>query len=144
MTNYEKYKSEIIEMLANSASIALRGGKIKTCLHGECSDCGFNKNNDCIAEKKKWLNAEAVSTLTADERKLCELLKCGYIAQDVNGEIFRFTVEPKRNSAGYWDAKEGVWINLGEIFAGITFEGVDSIKTKAWRVAELLELGVSE
>lgn len=152
MTNYEKNKEVIIDILSKGLHLGLKKGKASPCEESACLVCEFEDEStdsstdskSCQRGRRNWLNAEADSTLTADERKLCELLKCGYIAQDANGEIFHFTSEPKRNDAGYWDAIGGVWTNLGEIFSGITFEGVDSVKTKAWRVADLLKLGVEE
>lgn len=143
MTNYEKYKSAIIDTLANSASIALRDGKIETCLHGECSDCGFNKNNDCIAEKKNWLNAEYIERpkLTQRERQLCEFIETGWITRDKNGYLYASRSKPKKG-VSMWSVSSCAWINP-KVYR-VEFPFIKWSDQEPWSVVDLLKLGVRE
>lgn len=141
MTNYDKYKSTIIETLANSASIALRGGKIETCLYAECSNCDFNKNNDCIAEKKNWLNAEYIEKpkLTQREWHLCKALKTRYLARGDNGALYMYEKKPHR-SGGMWFSP-GVIVSVENIMPD-SFSFIKWQDAEPWSVEDLLKLEV--
>ena len=150
MINYEKYKIQLIERLSRGGFFGVSNGKIKSCdgrLCSGCDFCDFNAPSDrsCSDARRAWLNAEASSTLTSDERKLCELLKTGYIAQDAteDGEIYYYPErQPRLDGTGCWDVV-GVYAQLDNIF-NVSFKGVYDIKTKAWRVEDLLTLEVCD
>ena len=61
MTNFEKYKDEILE-IANTSEhgFSLCDGKIEKCATASCEICKFD-NNDCSCESAmlKWLYEEA-------------------------------------------------------------------------------------
>lgn len=147
MINYEKYKIQLIERLSGGGFFSLVDGKIKSCDSHPCYECDFNELSDrsCSDARRAWLNAEAASTLTSDERKLCELLRTGYIAQDAteDGEIYYYPErQPRLDGTGCWDVV-GVYAQLDNIF-NVSFKGVYDIRTKAWRVEDLLALEVCD
>ena len=146
MKNYEKYREPLLERLAKGGFFSLINGHVSNCSATHCGDCEFDKfsgHSGCSDARRAWLNAEASSTLTSDERKLCELLKTGYIAQDGDGDTWHFTHEPRRDNWADWCSNCGETIDVKALF-GLIFEGVSDIKTKAWRVEDLLALEVCD
>ena len=74
MTNFEKYKNEILEFASEGQNVAVtRDNEIKKCIHTNCSDCIFRAHN-CIESRIKWLYKEA-RRWTYDEIALAKLLK---------------------------------------------------------------------
>lgn len=147
MKNYEKYRKPLLEHLSRGNVFGVSNGKIKNCEDHTCYECDFNEpnNRSCSDARRAWLNAEASSTLTSDERKLCELLKTGYIAQDAteDGEIYYYPErQPCLDGTGSWDVV-GAYARLDNIF-DVSFKGVHDIRTKAWRVEDLLALEVCD
>ena len=150
MKNYEKYRKPLLERLTKGGSFGLVNGDIKNCCATHCANCEFEKSkldalSTCSDARRAWLNAEAASTLTSDERKLCELLRTGYIAQDSidgGGEICHYPKEPHLNSSKCWGII-GAYTQLDEVF-NVSFKGVHDIRTKAWRVEDLLALEVCD
>lgn len=57
MTNFEKYKSELLN---TRNGVALSDGKIVSCGTIECEDCSFNRGDeiDCDTEFIKWLHED--------------------------------------------------------------------------------------
>lgn len=86
MTNFEKYKDEILEMAREGHSLAKKAGKLTECSKIRCADCDFVHN--CRAKFIKWLYAEPAPTLTKRERTFCEIMGEGYIARDEDGTLF--------------------------------------------------------
>lgn len=148
MKNYEKYREPLLERLAKGGFFSLINGHVSNCSATHCGDCEFDifkfsSHSGCSDARRAWLNAEAASTLTSDERKLCELLKTGYIAQDAteDGEIYYYPErQPCLDGTGCWDVV-GAYAQLDNIF-DVSFKGVNDIRTKAWRVEDLLALEV--
>ena len=60
MTNYEKNKDEIIELLAKGCTVAVnKKNKITVC--GNCEDCLFDDDySDCYDRKVAWFNSEYI------------------------------------------------------------------------------------
>jgi len=145
MTNWETHAEELKEFFAYGYELAVGNGKIKVCESIECSECDFSREKTtCFSARWNWLNAEAAPTLTADERKLCELLKTGYIAQDDDDNIYHYNTMPRRvGGLGMWDVKgNDVIYTILEGAFGVSFEGICDLKTKAWAVEDLLALEV--
>lgn len=132
MTNFEKYKDEILEIAENDGVLALlrATGEPVNCGHIHCSDCIFCPDN-CQSKVLLWMYDEAIEEpprLTAKERGFCEIIRSGYIARDKNGSIT------------WWNSANGRCEQLnGEAFTFITWES-----DKAWSVGELLQLEVEE
>ena len=143
MTNFEKYREEILKITKNGAHFAVpKKAQVPiacTCL--SCVDCLFN--GCCHPKKIRWLYEEAVEpapTLTVKERAFCEIVRSGYIARDSDTTLWVFTSEPIE--------LDGVWGNeddecafniIGGVFRFITYES-----GKAWSIEELLQLEVEE
>lgn len=146
MKNYEKYREPLLERLAKGGFFSLINGHVSNCSATHCGECEFDKfssRSGCSNARRIWLNAEAASTLTSDERKLCELLKTGYIAQDEDGTTWYFTSKPYTQHYGDWTSDYGECIDVIDIF-DLKFEDAPDIKTKAWRVEDLLALEVCD
>ena len=58
MTNYEKYKDELYDILADALAIT-KAGKLMLCGRIECSECTFDFSK-CDKDAKEWLKAEYV------------------------------------------------------------------------------------
>ena len=143
MTNFEKYREEILKITKNGAHFAVpKKAQVPiacTCL--SCVDCLFN--GCCHPKKIRWLYEEAVEpapTLTVKERGFCEIARSGCIARDKNGSLWVFDVTPSKvyNDATWWGSAGGRCKQLdGEAFPFITWES-----DKAWSIEELLKLEV--
>ena len=60
MTNFEKYKKDIMRILAVGDKPALVKGELIRCGCAECEDCGFNGDGtQCSVNYLKWGHAEA-------------------------------------------------------------------------------------
>lgn len=57
MTNYEKYKDELIGIISSGDSISIVNGKPRYCANTNCSECYFGEC-DCIDGIIEWLNSE--------------------------------------------------------------------------------------
>lgn len=44
MTNYEKYKDEIIKCLERNGTSVTENGEVKACLEAQCKECIFYVN----------------------------------------------------------------------------------------------------
>ena len=146
MTNFEKYKDEILEIIEyNTIAVDIKKNKPQSCHRTGCSRCiRYSDDGYCsFLNFFKWLYEEAkesLPTLTLKERGFCELVRSGYIARDSDTTLWVFTSEPSE--------LDGVWGNeddecafniIGGVFRFITYES-----GKAWSIEELLRLEVEE
>jgi len=58
MTNYEKYKEEIEELVINGNVLAIKNGKPVACHVTSCNTCDCRTEGSCMAGRKKWLHSE--------------------------------------------------------------------------------------
>lgn len=58
MTNFEKYKYEILEVIKQGDNPALKNGVITPCSTTKCIECENSTGNGCIKKFIKWLYAE--------------------------------------------------------------------------------------
>lgn len=60
MTNFEKYKDEILEIVNSGSNIALDidGNKVIACKNLSCENCEFQDEPDCTQSFVKWLYEE--------------------------------------------------------------------------------------
>lgn len=60
MTNFEKYRDEILEILKSESGVALdmHGNKVFACKNSFCKDCKFQDESDCTQSFIKWLYEE--------------------------------------------------------------------------------------
>ena len=146
MTNFEKYREEILKISERGNSFAVpRQTRVPMeCDYVSCRDCLFVSSH-CQFEKIIWLYEEAVEpapTLTVKERGFCEIARSGCIARDKNGSLWVFDVTPSKvySDATWWGSAGGRCKQLdGEAFPFITWES-----DKAWSIEELLRLEVEE
>ena len=140
MTNFEKYKDEILLLAKNNRGFAFHMNKITDCKLSGCKNCIFT--GACIANRIKWLYEEyqePTPKLTKAEKGFCEILDDGYIARDKNGELYLYNNPPYVTETD-WRANYGHCTRLcSKFFPFITWES-----DKAWGINELLALEVEE
>lgn len=140
MTNFEKYKDEILALTEKGKIFALLDdNKIYACSKvDDCSRCKFSKSeNGCLVETMKWLYQEARPTLTTKERGFCEIIGQGYIARDKDSNLHFFKKSPNKKK-GYWDTLIGEILQINNThFPFITHED-----TEPWSIEDLLNLEV--
>lgn len=106
MTNLEKHKGEIFEVLKKANNLAVtKEGKVAACFDIPCTECQFATKR-CRSAWKEWVNTEYVEpkTFTNAEKaiiKSCEKIK--YVARDRDGDLYFYSSEPMyNNDAGFW------------------------------------------
>lgn len=96
MTNFEKYKDDILRIAAVDDTPALVKGKVLRCNSTACEKCEFanHENRNCNHNLFKWLYAEykePAPKLTAKERAFCEMVHCPqdyHLIRSWQGELF--------------------------------------------------------
>ena len=137
MTNFEKYKDEILGISRTQAiAINKRRNAPEKCSYSVCSECLLHEGTYCNQKAIfQWLYSEyqePAPKLTKAEKGFCEVIKDGYIARDKNGDLY-FT--PPYVMETDW---KGYCTKLrSNFFPFITWES-----GKAWSIKELLELEV--
>lgn len=141
MTNYEKYREEIIKILSYgpNSGLALRNGKPRSCNSLNCDQCDWGSKAARVCIEKdyenavaEWLNAEYVEPpkLTKAERAFCESLY-----SDTN-------ISRKPN--GYLSLDKGFsHVYVATEFYNIKFEFITCDGT-FWKVEDLLKLEVAD
>lgn len=146
MTNFEKYREEILKITKKGDQFAvLKKAQVPiACTRLSCVDCLFG--GYCQPKKIRWLYKEAVEpapTLTVKERGFCEIIRSGYIARDQNGSLWLFDMMSAKeddDDITWWNSANGRCEQLnGKAFPFITWES-----DKAWSIEELLRLEVEE
>lgn len=148
MTNFEKYKDEILK-IAEGNIVALVKGEIKACDDVLCENCDFDDcDGSCVAGLIKWLYEEykeLAPKLTAKERAFCEMfegasLRYGHVARDECGILAFYMHEPFKDSeANTWEdcCDERCLVLKREMFSFVKWED-----EKPWSIADLLKLEV--
>lgn len=143
MKNYEKYKDQIIELIAKGNRIGLLNGEIVNCDSIHCDHCGFNEIGNCYNARRDWLNAEYIEKLKLTQREwhLCKAIETGWIARDKDNRLFAFIIKPKKGAA--------MWLNGNDVvticdFMPNSFEFIQWRDHEPWSVEELLKLEVEE
>lgn len=138
MTNFEKYKDEILILAKNNRGFAFRMNKITACKLSGCENCIFT--GSCIANRIKWLYEEyqePALKLTKKERIFCEIVRHGYIARDKDGSLCVYDSFPVQRILNWF---EDLWIKIDpDTFRFITWES-----GKVWSIESLLKLEVEE
>lgn len=140
MTNYEKYKDQIIELMAKGHRIGLLNGKIVNCDSIHCDHCGFNEIRNCYNARRDWLNAEYIEkpVLTQREWHLCKAIETGWIARDESGKLYRFEEKPSKNDEIWFH--RGIVLLLRVIPNGFAF--IKWQDEEPWSIEDLLKLEV--
>lgn len=109
MTNFEYYKDEIKNYIADMAIFAISKGKLVDCDDIECGHCGINTltYSPCEIGRIKWLYEEHKETpkLTAKEYAYLSFLEEGYIvrSKDTFGEDIRVYCNKPKLSRDFAD-----------------------------------------
>ena len=131
MTNFEYYAEQIKE---SGYSFGMVDGKFVNCEAEYCLKCDFYTMY-CHANKIKWLYEEHKETpkLTPNEKKLCELLREGYLMRTTYGTLV-------------WSAEENAdkWRVCTVPLKNCDFSFVKCGEEETWRVEDLLKLEVAE
>lgn len=142
MTNFEKYKDEILG-ISRSQAIAInkRRNAPEKCSYSVCSECLLHEGKSCNQKAIfQWLYSEyqePAPKLTAEEYAFCKIATNGYIARNERGSLYIYGGKPVQNISG-WRALNWKELNR-DYFQFITWES-----GKAWSINELLELEVEE
>lgn len=140
MTNFEKYKDEILPLAKNNRGFAFHMNKITDCKLSGCKNCIFT--GACITNRIKWLYEEyqePTPKLTKAEKGFCEIIKDGYIARDKNGDLYLYNNPPYVTETD-WRANYGHCTRLcSKFFPFITWES-----NRYWSIEDLFKLEVEE
>lgn len=103
MTNFEKYKDDIINAVAHGDRVGVKDGELIMCDDIYCTECIFyDGSGDCGNRMVDWLNAEYVepvidwSKVPIDTKVLCrdkvteECLKRHFAGINDNGRLTSF------------------------------------------------------
>ena len=140
MTNFEKYKDEILGISRTQAiAINKRRNAPEKCSYSVCSECLLHEGRYCNQRAIfQWLYSEyqePAPKLTAEEYAFCKIATNGYIARNEMGSLHIYSEKPVQNISG-WRALNWKELNR-DYFQFITWES-----GKAWGIKELLELEV--
>ena len=103
MTNFEKYKDDIIQICTSTGETpAVLSDKVADCEKSKCTDCLlFKKAGDCSIMFILWLYEEYIEPikLTAEEKAFLSIVKTGWIARDqAGGYLYWYSKKPERKS----------------------------------------------
>lgn len=134
MTNLEKYKNEILEILKTTNKPAVtKDNKIVSCFGTPCDKCIlYLKYKGCNEGWEKWANAEYVEpkVFTDAEKaiiKSCKNIK--YVARDVYGDLYFYTSKPKfYTNVGFWSCDNDFLSLRGVMAQVLTDEPFNAIK----------------
>jgi len=142
MTNFEKYKDDLMEIKGFFA-VDKAQRKVVKCDSGiYCKDCLFNNpESHCEGDRIKWLYKEyEPPVLSNDELELIKILgkingrEYKYIARDGYGVIRLFEIRPRTNKTGnycgeYTYIDSASWSKI--LFSNITHkDGIYDIENK--------------
>lgn len=144
MTNFEKYKDEILGISRTQAiAINKRRNAPEKCSYSVCSECLLHEGTYCNQKAIfQWLYSEyqePAPKLTKAERGFCEIVKTGYIARDaVKKCLSYYSEEPEKDLNGYYwySPYDSVELPL-EPFSFITWGDKEP-----WSIEDLLKLEV--
>ena len=86
MTNFEKWKDEILKIKHEDYEVAVKDGVPKPCV-GICDQCEFERESPCIAKFVEWLLSEYEEPAPKLTRREREFLEC--FTHPAYKEIFR-------------------------------------------------------
>lgn len=133
MTNFEKYKKEIKEMIKEGIRVSVVNKKPKNCHETECHKCDLYKSGNCQTSLIEWLYKEYTElkpTLTRTERNFIESFRHPenkVLIRDNSGLYINYDNKPEIR---YFSLKKDMFkfIKINE----------------TWSVEDLLKLEVEE
>lgn len=143
MTNFEKYKDEILNISREGSLIGKKGNTLYSCRELSCEICDFSSGEGpCIGHFLKWCYKEykePAPKLTKGEHGLCEYLKTGYIARDLDDKLFFHTSLPMKNFND-WSAYDYDFTQIKDD----TFTFIKWEDEEPWSIEDLLKLEIEE
>lgn len=152
MTNFEKYKEDILRIAAIGNRPALVNGELLRCDCAECDKCAFyNRGKKCLIKYFEWLYEEykePAPKLTLAERHFCETFLEDdrlYLARDQYDNLYLYDVikPPIKNvDSGYWalqDSDDTMLEIKKDFFSFIKWEDEN-----LWSIPDLLKLEVEK
>ena len=145
MTNFEKYKDEILEISRTQAiAINKRRNAPEKCSCSVCSECLLHEGRYCNQKAIfQWLYSEyqePTPKLTKAERGYCEIVQRGYIARSENDVIKHYLSVPEKDR-GFWLTYDN---NYSMPLDRNSFSFIKWDDEKPWKVKDLLKLEVEE
>ena len=77
MTNFEKYKDEILKITESNSNLAKEDGVVVACVDLDCKDCDFDGIDECRKNRFKWLYED-----DGEEHDGCDGCKYEYKGED--------------------------------------------------------------
>ena len=132
MTNFEKWKDEILKIKHDGYEVAVKDGVPKPCV-GICDQCEFERESPCSAKFVEWLLSEyeePAPKLTRREREFLEF----------------FNNKDKRAIRRDTNGKLGIRDTIYNIFAAEIHPGMFPFikQGETWTFEDLLKLEVEE
>lgn len=110
MTNFEKWKDEILRLSKESEVISLKNGTPAKCdALDDCTECGFRadrKIRHCESKRMIWLCEEYKEPikLTKKQWLFLEVIETGWIVRHKNGQLVWYRDRPLWNGV-VWSYK---------------------------------------
>ena len=130
MTNFKKWKDEILKIKHDNYEVAVKDGVPKPCV-GICNKCEFERESPCIANFVDWLLAEYQEPAPKLTRRDREFLEC--FTHPAFKEIYRKSY--------------GLYVSTGEPEGALSISDdmFPFIKPgETWTFEDLLKLEVEE
>lgn len=143
MTNFEKYKDEILGISRTQAiAINKRRNAPEKCSNAVCSECLLHEGTYCNQKAIfQWLYSEyqePAPKLTKAEKGFCEIIKDGYIARDKNGDLYLYNNPPYVTETDWREYGHCTRL-CSKFFPFITWES-----NRYWSIEDLFKLEVEE
>ena len=103
MTNFEKYKNELLE---GKYAVSKETNELKFCFDLKCIDCKHGDGYACVKEILKWGFKEAKFELNGRQRAFCEMVETGWLARDMNGDLYYYRENAPVYQDGMWYKKK--------------------------------------
>lgn len=132
MTNKEKNKDEIVDIVAKGDIVAVDRGTLKlvSCDSISCLHCLFDINNypenqgGCIENLRHWMNSEYAEPkkFTQQEQMVLNICdKINWLARDEDGDLYGFVEKPIKKDR-FWGS-ENQYVLMSKI-SSCKFEAI--------------------
>lgn len=130
MTNYEKYKDQLMFILMDRIGVDRKKGTPKSCAEVGCKNCRFYIKDDrrCNHRVAKWLNAEWLNAevqikkeFTVEEKVFVSINdKIPYYVRDKKGRLCGCTEKPHKKD-GEWRTDNSCRVTLVNEITSLPF-----------------------
>ena len=127
MTNYEKYKDQLIFILMDRIGVDHKKGIPESCVEVGCENCRFYIKDDkrCNHRVAEWLNAEVKEKcFTYEEKEYVRLNdKIPYYVRDKKGRLCGCTEKPHKKD-GEWRTDNSCRVTLVNEITSLSFSAI--------------------